>query len=132
MHDEWINTPTVPVIDFMNRAENEYNIQMQMGTWKAPTKKDLELLALKATVAKFEKEVMGKKKDTTGGGNNTPRKNYADRIKDEKKNSPRKFEAPGMGEPWSNQMERQTYNWCSKHGKWVTTHKDSECLGINA
>jgi hypothetical protein len=29
-------------------------------------------------------------------------------------------------------MERQTYHWCSKHGKWVTTHKDSECLGINA
>jgi hypothetical protein len=32
MHDEWISTPTVPVIDFMNRAENEYNTRMQMGT----------------------------------------------------------------------------------------------------
>jgi hypothetical protein len=116
----------------MNRAENEYDIRMQMGTWKAPTKKDLEWMAMKATVEKFEKAAINKKKDSIGGDHITPRNRYAERLKDAKKNSPWKFEAPGKGESWSKKMESQTYHWCSKHGKWVRTHKDSECLGIIA
>jgi hypothetical protein len=67
-----------------------------------------------------------KKKDATGGGNITPQKSYSERLKYEKNNSPWKFEAPGKRESWSKKIECQTYHWCSKHGKWVTTHKDSD------
>jgi hypothetical protein len=84
MHDEWIATPTMPIINFMNRAENEYNIRIQMGTWKAPTKKDIELMAMKSTVEKSEKADMINKNESNNGGKNTPRKSYAERLKQKK------------------------------------------------
>jgi hypothetical protein len=132
MHDKWITTPTMPIINFMNKAENECNMRIQMGTWKAPTRKDLGLMAMKATVEKFEKAAVSKKKEIANVSNNTPRKSYVERLKEEKKTSPWKFKAPEKGEAWSKKMENQTYHWCSKQVKWVTTHKDNECLGVNA
>jgi hypothetical protein len=132
MQDEWTNAPTTPLNTYMIRAENKYNIRIQMGTWKALTKKDMIITALKATVENMN----SCKRNATDNGNDTPKKvspnkNYEERLKNERKKSPWKFEAPSKNDGWSKQMNNNTYNCCSKHQKWVTTHTDAECAGIN-
>jgi hypothetical protein len=134
MQDEWTNAPTTPLNTYMIRAENEYNIHIQIGTWKSPTKKDMIITALKATV---ENMSLGKK-NAADSSNETPKKSntplnksYEECLKNEKKKSPWKFEASSKNDNWSKQMNTNTYNWCSKHQKWVTTHTDADCAGIN-
>jgi hypothetical protein len=38
LQDEGLQAPGTPLNSFMTRTENEYNIRIHMGTWKAPTK----------------------------------------------------------------------------------------------
>jgi hypothetical protein len=134
MQDKWTNAATTPFNTYMIRAENEYNTRIQMGTWKAPTKKDMIITALKATVENMssgKKNAEDNPNATPKKSNTTPNKSYEERLKNERKKSPWKFKAPSKNDNWSKQMNNNTYNWCSKHQKWVTTHTDADCAGIN-
>jgi hypothetical protein len=133
--DKWTGAPGTPLQTFMTRAENEYNIRIQMGTWKAPTKQASEIMALKALLHQANtSSPPAKNNENNGNGNKsntvTPFKGYAERTEEERKTKPWKFIAPKTGEKWEQQRGTITFHWCSKHEKWVT-HKDSECKGVH-
>ena len=133
MNWEFQKAPTTPLIVFMTQAENEYNIRVQMGEWKSPSPKDLEITALKATIAKGSPVAKAAASTaSSGSAEKTPKKSFAERIAAERISSPWKWLAPNAGAPWSKTENGIKVNWCSKHEKWVTTHTDAECKGAKA
>lgn len=131
MNWEFQKAPTTPLHIFMTQAENEYNIRVQMGEWKVPSPKDLEITALKATIAKGTPSPKAAA-TSSGSADKTPKKSFAERIAAERISHPWKWIAPKAGEPWSKIEKDIKVNWCSKHEKWVTTHTDAECKGAKA
>lgn len=131
MNWEFQKAPTTPLDVFMTQAENEYNIRVQMGEWKSPSPKDLEITALKATIAKGTPSPKAASA-ATGSSEKTPKKSFAERIAAERISHPWKWIAPNAGASWSKTESGIKVNWCSKHEKWVTTHTDAECKGAKA
>jgi hypothetical protein len=98
-----------PLQSIMNEAEDEYKSRVQMGDWKAPTKQDIEITALKATIN--HQNIKTPKTPTFD------QDKYEAHQANEMAKSPWKFDAPGPGEPWIKMMNNNTYHWCSKHKK---------------
>jgi hypothetical protein len=136
LQDEWLGAPGTPLNSFMTRTENEYNIRIQMGTWKAPTKQASEILALKALLqqAKVTSPTKAQQTSDNNKGNRkanvvTPYKSYAKRTEEEQTTKPWKFICPKEGETWDQQRGNVMFHWCYKHKKWVT-HTDAECTRL--
>jgi hypothetical protein len=91
----------------MTLVENHYRMRIEDGTWKAMTKKDERIVALKATsgsaMTKDERD-----------------KKYAwkkiEPATEEQKREIKKFEG-------------REYHWCTKHKSW-TMHTDAQCEGV--
>jgi hypothetical protein len=97
LQDEWMGAPGTPLHSFMTRTEKEYNIQVKMGTWKAPTKQATEILAIKAPLHQAKNTTTPKKNESNGNGYNgsgnksnmvTPYKSYAERTEEERTTIP--------------------------------------------
>jgi hypothetical protein len=81
---------TLTLSGLLLNAENHYELRMQQEKWKAPSKKDEQIIALKALLS-------GKQslKDTEGGKKKKP---YEERQKEDKIKNPWKYLPPKEGE----------------------------------
>jgi hypothetical protein len=130
---EWNLAPGMPLHTFISQAVNEYNTRIQMGDWKAPTRKDLEITALKVFVAKYQKQTPQNSDDSgSNKSNQKGKKSYEMRLSDEKASHPWKCISSSKGEIWSKVVNKNTYHRCSKHQKWVSTHTDAHRKGIKS
>jgi hypothetical protein len=91
----------------MTLAENEYNIRIQMGTWKAPTIQALEIMAMKVLLHQANtSSPPAKNSENNENGNKTktvtPFKGYVERTEEERKPKPWKFVTPKTGEKWEH------------------------------
>jgi hypothetical protein len=108
----------------MTNAENHYKVLIQQGKWQAPTKKDEQILALKA--------LLKEKEQTRNNGNGKQdKKSREEKAKFDKDRNPWKYLAPKDGESNTKEVSGFTWHWCSKHQKWGG-HTESDCCGVGA
>lgn len=110
---------TLELHGLLKNVENYYNIRVQQGKWKAPSKQGELLAALKALVQQKEKQSDHMDSKIT----------YDERKKKDKENNPWKYVAPKAGEPTTQTRNRQMWHWCTTHQRW-TGHTSEECEGI--
>jgi hypothetical protein len=114
------HTLVLTVHSLMHQVENYCKVRIQQGNWMAPSKKDEQIMALKAM---YEKKVISNK------GENTTKKSRDDKAKADKLKNPWKYTAPKQGEPTTKDVEGFTWHWCGKHQKWAG-HKEADCQGV--
>jgi hypothetical protein len=116
---------------YMQLAEDKYKSLIETNEWNVPSKKDEEIVALQATVAKLQKDVAGNR-------NKKSKKNPEDKSDDNKKKSKgqknKEREAwkkvpPKEGDKKTIKKGEKTYHWCPNHKAW-TIHKPSDCKGV--
>ena len=116
----------------MTNSENKYNIAVQTGQWKAPTKEAEKFAAMKA---EWQKNHGGNNNNNNSGSNNSSNSSkskdklsYAERQKKDIEANPWKIIAPGNNEPQVKVEKGTTFYWCATHKKWMG-HSTAQCLG---
>lgn len=113
----------------MTFTDNHYKTRIQQEDWLAPTKKDEQIIALTAALAKSNG------KGSKGGGPNASsavtavRLPKAERMAADKIKNPWKYSRPQEGESTTLLREGATWHWCTKHNRY-TGHTDAECQGV--
>jgi hypothetical protein len=108
----------------MTNAENYYKVRVQQEKWQAPTKKDEQILALKA--------LLKEKEQTRNDGNGKQgKKSREEKARVDKERHPWKYIAPKEGDSNTKEVSGFTWYWCSKHNKWGG-HKETDCRGVGA
>ena len=131
LHDEGGDLDAESLMVF---AEADYSIRMERGTWRALTEDQQKIVALQATLKKYEagkgKGKEKKKKDKSKDKDKSSAKENKDKDKsgkEKEKASKWKWKKEKPTDLNSTKVhEGKTYHWCKKHNKW-TLHKTSEC-----
>jgi capsule polysaccharide export protein KpsE/RkpR len=101
----------------MEYAENQYKIRTEAGTWKAPTKKDDEITALRTQIESLKKQGSNRRTDKSGEGKEGSASHAWKKI------------PPGEGKPKTKEYQGRKYHWCLNHKAW-TMHSNEECRGV--
>jgi hypothetical protein len=114
-------TSTLTLDGLLSNAENHYKMQNQQESWMAPSRKDEEIMALKA--------LLGNKSGGAKSNDGKKKKTGEERLKEGKEKNPWKNLPPNEGEPKSKHVNNALWHWCTKQNRW-TGHTDAECQGV--
>jgi hypothetical protein len=117
----------------MTFTDNHYKTRIQQEDWLAPTKKDEQIIALTAALAKTTsksgRNAAVNKVPGAVAAVGTVRLPKSERLAADKINNPWKYARPQEGESTTILRDGATWHWCTKHNRY-TGHTDADCQGV--
>jgi hypothetical protein len=98
---------TLTLSELLSNAENHCKTRVRQEKWKAPKKKDEEIMALNALLLN--------KQSLKGTEEHPKKKSFDPRQKEDKEKNHWKYIPPKAKEPTSKMMNNTMWHWCTKH-----------------